>query len=382
MKPLPTLMRPLALGRPRDRRAGARRSSSAATSRRSRRSRSSPRPRSRSSSPRAAREKFGGDALGDFVAAHRAYLERIAVAHALDRHLALVGFMGAGKSTLGREVAERLGRPFVDLDARDRAATRQPIAELFDERGEAAFRELEEEAAARRARARPSRRCSRSAAAPSDAEQIREALRERALTVLVEVDADDGLGARAAAATGRSRGTRAAFRALYERAAAALRRGRGRASRATSTASCSPRPGSTSSAGALERLGRARRRRRAGRARRRRARARAPPDALGSTARRRTRSRAARRRRRSARSSGSGASCGSTATGRSSRSAAARRPTSAGFVAATYLRGVALGRGADDARRPGRRGDRRQDGDRPPGGQEPRRRVPLARARR
>ena len=37
-----------------------------------------------------------------------------------------------------------------------------------------------------------------------------------------------------------------------------------------------------------------------------------------------------------------------------------------------------LGRGADDARRPGRRGDRRQDRDRPPGREEPRRRVPLA----
>ena len=39
-----------------------------------------------------------------------------------------------------------------------------------------------------------------------------------------------------------------------------------------------------------------------------------------------------------------------------------------------------VGRGADDARRPGRRGDRRQDGDRPARGQEPRRRLPLARA--
>ena len=37
-------------------------------------------------------------------------------AHALDRHLALVGFMGAGKSTLGPLVAERLGRPFVSVD--------------------------------------------------------------------------------------------------------------------------------------------------------------------------------------------------------------------------------------------------------------------------
>ena len=44
--------------------------------------------------------------------------------------------------------------------------------------------------------------------------------------------------------------------------------------------------------------------------------------------------------------------------------------------------GRAVGCGADDARRPGRCGDRRQDGDRHPAGQEPRRRVPLAGARR
>ena len=52
---------------------------------------------------RAAREKFGGDALDDFVGAHRAYVERIPWRPALGRHVALVGFMGAGKSTLGEE---------------------------------------------------------------------------------------------------------------------------------------------------------------------------------------------------------------------------------------------------------------------------------------
>ena len=38
------------------------------------------------------------------------------MAHALDRHIALIGFMGAGKSTLGAEVAKQVGRAFVDLD--------------------------------------------------------------------------------------------------------------------------------------------------------------------------------------------------------------------------------------------------------------------------
>ena len=36
--------------------------------------------------------------------------------NALGRHLALAGFMGSGKTTVGTVVAERLGRAFVDLD--------------------------------------------------------------------------------------------------------------------------------------------------------------------------------------------------------------------------------------------------------------------------
>jgi 3-dehydroquinate synthetase len=61
--------------------------------------------------------------------------------------------MGAGKSTVGREVALRLGRPFVDVDEEVERAE-GPIWQLFEQRGEAAFRELEarflREAAGRR----------------------------------------------------------------------------------------------------------------------------------------------------------------------------------------------------------------------------------------
>ena len=66
--------------------------------------------------------------------------------NALDRHLALVGFMGAGKSTLGREVAARLGRTFVDVDRTivDRAGI--SIPELFATKGEPEFRRAEAEA--------------------------------------------------------------------------------------------------------------------------------------------------------------------------------------------------------------------------------------------
>lgn len=55
--------------------------------------------------------------------------------------------MGAGKTTLGPELAARLGREFVSVDAYVEAQTGTTIPELFSERGEAGFRELEADAA-------------------------------------------------------------------------------------------------------------------------------------------------------------------------------------------------------------------------------------------
>jgi shikimate kinase / 3-dehydroquinate synthase len=61
---------------------------------------------------------------------------------ALDKHVVLVGFMGARKTTLGRDVARLLGRPFVDVDGAI-AEEHGPIHELFATQGEATFREIE-----------------------------------------------------------------------------------------------------------------------------------------------------------------------------------------------------------------------------------------------
>lgn len=57
--------------------------------------------------------------------------------------IVLTGFMGAGKSTLGALLAERLRAPFYDSDTLIEAATGLRIAELFRQGGEASFRELE-----------------------------------------------------------------------------------------------------------------------------------------------------------------------------------------------------------------------------------------------
>jgi shikimate kinase len=57
----------------------------------------------------------------------------------------LVGFMGSGKSTVGRQLATRLGWSFVDFDEQIEAAAGATVEELFRTRGEAAFRALEAE---------------------------------------------------------------------------------------------------------------------------------------------------------------------------------------------------------------------------------------------
>lgn len=60
--------------------------------------------------------------------------------------IALVGFMGCGKSTVGRLLGERLGWQFVDLDDEIERRTGRAIPEIFEQEGETQFRQLEHEA--------------------------------------------------------------------------------------------------------------------------------------------------------------------------------------------------------------------------------------------
>jgi len=123
--------------------------------------------------------------------------------------------MGAGKSTVGAQVAERLGRPFVDLDGALEAELGLSVAAIFRERGEPAFREAEERLACD-ALAEPGPAVLAFGGGAVTSERVREDLRRRALTVLLEIDS-------AAAWTRVAESDRplatdeASFHALYER---------------------------------------------------------------------------------------------------------------------------------------------------------------------
>lgn len=67
----------------------------------------------------------------------------------LDRPLVLVGLMGVGKSTVGRRLANMLGRNFVDADEEIENAAQRSIAEIFSEFGEGYFRDGERRVIAR-----------------------------------------------------------------------------------------------------------------------------------------------------------------------------------------------------------------------------------------
>ena len=109
--------------------------------------------------------------------------------NALGRHLALAGFMGSGKTSAGKAVAARLGRRFVDLDREVEERAGSAIAELFATRGEAGFREVEEEVAREVLRGGDPAVVALGGGAVLS-ERTRGDLAARAFTVFLDVDPD------------------------------------------------------------------------------------------------------------------------------------------------------------------------------------------------
>jgi shikimate kinase / 3-dehydroquinate synthase len=105
----------------------------------------------------------------------------------LGKHLALIGFMGAGKTTIGREVGRLTHRPLVDTDAQIERSN-GPIARIFAERGEREFRRLEETVVAEALAGREAVLALGGGAVLSAA--TRERLRASAFSVFLDVDVE------------------------------------------------------------------------------------------------------------------------------------------------------------------------------------------------
>lgn len=104
------------------------------------------------------------------------------------RSVALIGLMGAGKTTVGRKLAQTLDLPFRDTDVEIETAARMTIAELFEAYGEPEFRALEARVVARLVQDGPQVLATGGGAYM--AEDTRLVLREQAVTVWLKADLD------------------------------------------------------------------------------------------------------------------------------------------------------------------------------------------------
>lgn len=62
-----------------------------------------------------------------------------------EKNIVLVGFMGTGKSSVGKILAKRLGRVWVDVDLKIEEKEKRKIADIFEKEGESYFRKVEKE---------------------------------------------------------------------------------------------------------------------------------------------------------------------------------------------------------------------------------------------
>jgi shikimate kinase len=104
------------------------------------------------------------------------------------RTIALVGLMGAGKSSVGRRLANTLGLPFRDADAEVEAAAARSIPDIFSDLGEPAFREGERRVIARLLD-QPPHVLATGGGAFMDP-KTRELIKEKAISIWLKTDLD------------------------------------------------------------------------------------------------------------------------------------------------------------------------------------------------
>ncbi|MBB5519720.1 shikimate kinase [Amphiplicatus metriothermophilus] len=106
----------------------------------------------------------------------------------VDRTVALVGMMGAGKTTVGRRLAARLALPFCDADAEIEKAAGMSVSDLFALHGEESFRRGEAQVIARLLAGPPHVLATGGGAVVDPG--TRRLLKERAITVWIRADAE------------------------------------------------------------------------------------------------------------------------------------------------------------------------------------------------
>ena len=104
------------------------------------------------------------------------------------RLVVLVGMMGAGKSTIGRRLAARLQRPFIDADGEIEAAAGMTIPEIFEVHGEPHFRDGEARVIARLLESGPAVLATGGGAFMR--EETRSRVRAKAVSLWLKADAD------------------------------------------------------------------------------------------------------------------------------------------------------------------------------------------------
>lgn len=122
------------------------------------------------------------------VAAEGHEAERAVVGALGTRSIVLVGMMGAGKSSIGRRLAARLGLPFIDADTEIENAAGMSIPEIFAKHGEPYFRAGEKRVIARILDQGP-QVLATGGGAVMDA-QTRELIRDKGISVWLKADLD------------------------------------------------------------------------------------------------------------------------------------------------------------------------------------------------
>ena len=108
----------------------------------------------------------------------------------IDRPVVMVGLMGAGKTSVGRALARRLGIPFVDTDKEIEAAAGCSVVDIFAMYGEEEFRRVEQRVIKRILDTPPALKVISTGEGAFITPEVREMVLERALSVWLRADLD------------------------------------------------------------------------------------------------------------------------------------------------------------------------------------------------